>query len=153
MKKYTVHVDAPPEAVFAAVLDPELQSGRSLKWEPVKETPDGVGSTFRYYYQVLGMRMGGGTFTFSEYVPNQRVKFEFSLGGGEMLLAGGPVSSLWTFEPTDGGTDLTVQPEFKMRIPVVNHLARWMMMRSWRTKDIPRLKAEIEKRAKVEAKA
>lgn len=152
MKEYTAHIDAPPATVFAAMLDPELQGGGSLRTEVVEETPDGVGSKFRYYFKVLGMRLGSGTYTYSEYVPEERVRMEFSGGGPLMALTGGPVASLWIFEPADGGTDVTVKPEFKTRIPLVNHLARRMMMRSWKTRDIPRMKAAIEERAKSTAK-
>ena len=154
MKDYTAtfHVDVPPEKVFATVVDPESQQSRFMKVEVVEETPDGVGTTLRYYYRLLGMRLGGGTYAYSEYVPGQRFKWEFS-GGAEMVLTGGPVSSTWTFEPVDGGTDVTVCPEFKTRIPVVNHVARGIMMWSWRTRDLPRFKAEIETRAKVGVKA
>jgi uncharacterized protein YndB with AHSA1/START domain len=152
MKEYTAHFDAPPEMVFAAMLDPELQTGNSLRMEVVEETPDGVGSKYRFYFQVLGMRFGRGTYTYAEYVSGERIKMEFSGGGPLMALTGGPVSSLWIFEPADGGTDVTVRPEFKTRIPVVNQLARRMMMRSWQTRDIPRMKAEIEKRAKATTK-
>lgn len=150
MRQYTqtFHVDVSPEKTFDVLVDPEAQQSRFMKVEVVKETPDGVGSTGRYYYQVLGMRLGGGTYTYSEYVPGQRFKWEFS-GGPEMVLTGGPVSSTWTFEPVDGGTDVTVWPEFKTRIPVVNDLARGIMMWSWRTRSLPKVKADIEKRAKV----
>ena len=152
MKEYTAHIDAQPETVFAAMLDPELQTRGSVRMEVLEETPDGVGSKFRYYFQVLGMRLGRGTYTYSEYVPGERVKLEFSGGGPLMALTGGPVTSLWIFEPADGGTDVTVKPEFKTRIPVVNQLARRMMMRSWQRRDIPRIRAEIEKRAKATTK-
>jgi uncharacterized protein YndB with AHSA1/START domain len=153
VKEYTAHVDAPPEVAFAAAVDPELQSEGRLRTEVVHETPDGVGSEYRFYFKVLGMRLGRGTYTYSEYVPNQRVRMEMSGGGLAMLLTGGPAASTWIFEPADGGTDLIVRPEFKTRIPVVNQLARRMMMRSWRTRDLPQLKAEIEKRAKLTVKA
>jgi uncharacterized protein YndB with AHSA1/START domain len=154
MKEYTetLHLDVPPEVAFATVVDPESQAGRFMKVEVVKETPDGVGTTLRYYYRMLGMRLGGGTYTYTEYVPNERFKWEFS-GGPEMLLTGGPVSSTLTFEPADGGTDVTVRPEFETRIPVVNDLARGIMLWSWRNRDLPKFKAAIEKRARVGASA
>ncbi len=148
----TFHVDAPPERVFADIVDPDKQSGRFMKVEVVEETPDGVGTTIRYSYRLLGMRLRGGTCTYAEYVPGRRFKWEFS-GGPEMLLTGGPVSSTWTFEAADGGTDVTVEPEFRTRIPGVNHLARKAMMWSWRTRDLPELVAKIEKQGKVGAEA
>ena len=154
MKQFTTtfHVDVPPEKVFATVVDPESQQSRFMKVEVVKETPDGAGNTLRYYYQVLGIRLRGGTYAYSEYLPGERFKWEFS-GGPEMVLTGGPVAATWTFVSADGGTDVTVCSEFKTRIPVLNHLARGIMMRSWRTRDLPRFKAEIEKRAKAGVKA
>ncbi len=150
MKEYTqtLHVDAPPEKAFAAVVDPEMQQGRFMKVEVVKETSEGVGTTFKYYYKVLGKRLGGGTYSFSEYVPGRRFKWEFSAGGREMLLTGGPVASTWTFEPAEGGTDVTVRPEFETRNPVRNGLARGIMMWSFRTRSAPKFMAKVEKRAK-----
>jgi carbon monoxide dehydrogenase subunit G len=148
VKQYTqtFHVDVPPENAFAVVVDPEAQQSRFMKVEVVEETPDGVGTTLRYYYQVLGRRLGGGTYKYSEYVPGERFTWEFS-GGVGMLLTGGPVSSTITFEPADGGTDVTIHPEFKTRIPVVNDLVRGIMMRTWR-RGLSKWKVEIEERAK-----
>lgn len=150
VKQYTetVHVDVPAETVFDIVVDPDAQQGRFMKVEVVEETPDGVGTTLRYFYRLFGLRLPGGTYRYSEYVPGKRFTWEFS-GGPEMLLTGGPVSSTWTFEAADGGTDVTVQPEFETRIPVVNDLARGIMMRYWRWRDLPWMKAQIEKRAKM----
>ena len=150
MKQFTetLHLDVPPETAFATVVDPETQAGRFMKVEVVEETPDGVGTTLRYYYRLLGMRLGGGTYTYSEYVPNKQIKMEFSQGL-ESLVTGGPVSSTFTFEAADGGTDVIIHPEFETRIPVVNDLARGILLWSWRTRDLPKFKAEIEKRAKA----
>lgn len=147
MKQYTqkFHVDVPPEKAFAVVVDPEAQQSRFMKVEVVEEAPDGVGTTLRYYYQLLGKRLGGGTYRYSEYVPGERFTWEFSAAG--MLLTGGPVSSAWTFEPAEGGTDVTIHPEFETRIPVVNDLARGIMMWFWRARSLPAFKAAIEKRA------
>ncbi len=149
MKDYshTLHVDVPPEKAFAAVVDPEAQPSRFMKTEVVEETADGVGTKFRYYYRVLGKNLGGGTCTFSEYDPGRRFKWDFADGGPEMLLTGGPVSSTWIFEEADGGTDVTVRPEFETRIPVLNHLARGAMLWTWRHRTLPKVMAEIEKRA------
>ena len=155
MKQFTetFHVDVPPEKLFDAVTDPESQSGRAMKVEVVTETPEGVGTTLRYFYQVLGMRLRGGTYSYSEYVPGRRFTWDFSNGGVAMALTGGPASATWTFEPADGGTDVTVQSEFETRIPGLNHIARGIMMWFWRRRDLPRYMAEVEKKAKVGAEA
>ena len=153
MKKYTqtLHLDLSPKEAFEIIVDPEAQQTGSMKVEVVKETPEGVGTILRYYYRLLGMRIPGGTYTYSEYVPGERFRWDFSRGL-QTLLMGGPLASTFTFEAADGGTDVTIRPEFTTRIPVVNHLARRAMLRSWR-KDLPKWKVEIEQRAKVPTKA
>ena len=110
MKQYTqtLHVDVPPEAAFAAVVDPANHSGRFMKVEVVTETPDGVGTTLRYYYKALGVRLPGSTYTYSEYVPGKRFAWDFSVGVPQMLLFGGPVASRMTFEAANGGTDVVI---------------------------------------------
>lgn len=151
MKRYTVkfHVDAPPERVFAYLVDPEggLASDDDMRLELVKESPDGVGTTYRYEYRMLGMR-SSGLCVFTEYVPNERVKMEFSMGP-EMLLFGGPISSEWTCRPADGGTDVIVNPTFRTTIPVVNQVGRWFMMRTWEKVSLAKAKAAIEQRVPV----
>lgn len=150
MKEYTqtLHVDAPPEKTFAAAVDPEMQQGRFMRIEVVEETSDIVGTKFRYYYKVFGKRLGGGTYSYSEYVPGRRFKWDFAAAGPETLLTGGPVSSTWIFEPANGGTDVTIRPEFKTRVPVLNDLARGIMMWNMRTRSAPRFMAKVEERAK-----
>lgn len=147
MRDYTqtLHVDGAPEQVFAAVVDPEFQSTRFMKVEPAEEAPEGVGTTHRYHYRLFGIDFGGGSYEYSEYEPGRRFTWEFSTGP-ETLLTGGPVSSTWTFEAADGGTDVTIHPEFRTRIPVVNDIARGIMMWSWRMWSLPRFGAEIRKR-------
>ncbi len=143
----TLHLDVPPETAFAVAVDPEAQQGRFMKVEVVKETPEGVGTELRYFYRLLGMRLPGGSYTYSDYVPGKRFTWEFS-GGPETLLLGGPVTSTITFEPADGGTDMTIEPEFRDRIPVVNPIARRGLMLFWRM-GLPKWKDEIEQRAKA----
>jgi uncharacterized protein YndB with AHSA1/START domain len=142
----TLHLDVPPETAFAVAVDPEAQQSRFMKVEVVNETPDGVGTELRYYYQIFGMRLPGGTYKYSDYVPGKRFTWEFG-SGVESLLVGGPVSSTITFQPAGDGTDMTVEPEFTNRIPVVNQVARTAMLMFWR-RDLPKWKHEIEQRAK-----
>lgn len=153
MKRYTVkfHVDAPPERVFAYLVDPKgnMASNEDMRMELVKESPDGVGTTYRYETKMFGLR-SSGLCVFTEYVPNERVKMEFSMGP-EMLLVGGPLSSVWTCRPADGGTDVIVNPTFRTYLPVVNQVGRWFMLRSWQKADLAKVKAEIEKRVPATA--
>jgi uncharacterized protein YndB with AHSA1/START domain len=150
MKRYsmTYHVDASPERVFAYLMDPKggLASTQDMRMELVAETPDGVGTTYRWESQMLGLR-ASGICVFTEYVPDERVKMEFTYGP-EMLLFGGPLSSTWSCKPADGGTDLTIEAMFRTFIPVVNQVGRWLMMRSW----VPQMKADIAKIEKLEKK-
>ena len=147
----TLHVDVPPEQVFALTVDPEFQQSRFMKIEAADEAPPGVGSTLRYHYEVLGRHLASGTCTYAEFEPGRRFKWDFAGGGPETLLVGGPVSSTWIFEPAEGGTDVTVRPEFTTRIPVVNHVARRIMMWSWRKRTLPKFVAAVEKRAGIDA--
>lgn len=154
MKQYTqtLHLDVPPEAAFAAVVDPANQSGRFMKVEVVKETPDGVGTTLHYHYEVLGVRLPGKDYTYSEYVPGKRFRWEFARGFSSLVF-GGPMASTFTFEAAAGGTDVMIRPEFKTLIPGLNHVARRFMLYTWR-RDLDKWKDEIEKGAKgTKAKA
>lgn len=148
MREYTqrFHIDVPPEAAFADVVDPANQQSRFMKIEVVNETSDPAKTTFRYFYRVLGIKFGGGEYSYSEYVPGQRFTWQFPVNGFEMWLIGGPVASTFTFEAADGGTDLTIRPQFKTPIPGLNHLARAIMWRSWQ-RSMRTFVSDIEKRA------
>jgi carbon monoxide dehydrogenase subunit G len=141
MKKYTTsfHVDVPPATAFAYMADPTTTMPGMSKMEVVHETPDGVGSVWRYEERFLGMRFRG-LYVVTEYVENKRIKIEFS-GGLEVG------EGMWTFEPAAGGTDVTIESRFRVRIPIVGPFATRLMMRSTETRWVPILKKEIEKYA------
>jgi carbon monoxide dehydrogenase subunit G len=141
MKKYTTsfHVDVPPATVFAYVKDPMSTMPGLSKVEVVHETPDGVGSVWRYEERFLGMRFTG-LFVVTEYIENERIGIEFS-GGLEVGEA------MWTFERAADGTDVTIESRFRVRIPIVGPLAMRLMMGSSDTRWVPALQREIEQYA------
>lgn len=148
MKTYTstVHVDAPPEIAFACVVDPDVMNeGGGFEFTVLEKTPDGVGTRIRYETRVLGLRLGG-TLTFTEYVPNEKVTLQWH--GTERYVLGG-LRGRWTFTPEDGGTTITIRSEFDTRNPVLHALAAWATIRSFRAQELSTLQAQIEARAQA----
>ena len=66
-------------------------------------------------------------------------------------MTGGPVESTWTFESADGGTDVTIEPKFETRIPVLNQIARRVLLFTWK-RQLDRFAAVVEERAKSSKK-
>jgi hypothetical protein len=148
MKTYTstLHVNAPPDIAFACVVDPDVMTeGGGFKYTVLEKTPDGVGTRIRYETRVLGLRLGG-TLTFTEYVPNEKVILQWH--GTERYVLGG-LRGRWTFTRQDGGTTITVRSEFDTRVPVLHALAARATIRSFRAQELPTLKAQIEARARA----
>lgn len=141
MKKYTshFHVDAPPTLVFDYMIDPSTAMPGMSKMEPVLETPDFVGSVFRYEERLLGMRFTG-LFVITELIRNKRLKGEFS----GALEEG---SALWLFKGARGGTDVTIESSFRVRLPLVGPLATRLMMRGNESIWLPKLKKDMEEYA------
>ncbi len=118
----TVVINAPVERVFNYVADPT----NDPEWIPsaieskvVTPTVAGVGSTSRWTYKVLGIRLEG-TGVCTEYVPNERLVTE-SKGG---------VVSTWTytFEPHEEGTRLTLVIDYTVPIPVLGKFAEALVL-------------------------
>jgi ligand-binding SRPBCC domain-containing protein len=146
MKTYTstVHVDAPPEIAFACVVDPDVMTaGGGFRFTVLEQTNDGIGTRIRYETRLLGLRLGG-TLTFTEYVPNEMVTLHWH--GTERYVLGG-LRGRWSFTAEDGGTTITVRSEFERHVPVLHALAAWVTIRSFRTRELSALKAQIEARA------
>jgi carbon monoxide dehydrogenase subunit G len=143
MKKYTTrfHVDVPPAMAFGYLADPATAMPGMSKMELIHETPDRVGSVYRYEERFLGMRFAG-LFVVVEYVEDEHIKGEFSGGFEEG-------QGTWTFEPAAGGTDVTVESRFRVRIPIVGGLAARLMMRVSGKRWVPILKQEMEKYART----
>jgi uncharacterized membrane protein len=85
----------------------------------VQRLPNG-GTSFQWVYKMAGMRFEGTTKD-TEYVPNQRVVSK-STGGIESTF-------IWTFQPEDGGTKLTVEVEYTVPIPLLGKVAEAFIVR------------------------
>lgn len=95
----SITVNAPVAKVFAITKDPHRWMGAypGMEVSDVQTTAEGVGTTFRWAGKIVGIPFSG-THECVEYVPDQRFVSKSSVG---------PVFT-WTFEPVDGGTELTM---------------------------------------------
>jgi uncharacterized membrane protein len=119
----SIVIKAPVEKVFNYLDDPMSNP----EWLPgmidvkdVVQTPDKVGTHFRWTYKMAGMRFEGETTT-TEYVANKRIVTK-SKGG---------ISSTWTFtfDPHPEGAKLTVAVDYSIPIPVIGKLAESLVLK------------------------
>ena len=136
----SAHVDVRPEVALDQVVE--------LMVEPftlLEATPERVGTKCRYGVRLLG-RSIGGTCTLADYVPGERVAFQWH---GPERFAVGDVRGDWSFTPEDGGTRITVRSIFEPRVPVLHALAARLMMVGFRKRELPALQKEMEARSKA----
>ena len=119
----SVTINAPVKKVFGYVADPKLQ----VEWLPgmievkdIKQTEEGVGSTYKFAYKVAGMRFEGEDIV-EEYIPNKKMVTK-SKGGVES-------SWTWNFEPYNDGTKVEVIVEYKVPIPVLGKIAEVLVLK------------------------
>jgi uncharacterized membrane protein len=115
--KKTISINAPVEKVYGYMADPtnlpEIWPSM-VEVKDVKKTPDGAVSSYNWVYKMAGMRFEGTSET-SEAVANQRVVVKSATGI--------PNRFVWTYQPEDGGTKLTVEVEYTIPVPVLGKLA------------------------------
>ena len=102
----SIHVDVEPEVALDQVVELMTKSFTLLE-----ATPERVGTKYRYEMRLLG-RSIGGTCTLTEYVPGERVTFQWR--GPERFTVGG-LRGEWSFTPEDGGTGIMVRSVFEPR--------------------------------------
>lgn len=132
MAKYesSVGIKAPVEKVFEYVKKPESLPEfwpSLIEVNNVKELPDG-GYSYDFVYKLAGMRLTGSSED-TEFVPNERL-VSVSAGGIESKIS-------WFFRPEDGGTNLSVEAEYTVPVPVLGKFAESIIIR------------QIEKEAEV----
>ena len=119
----SVTINAPVKKIFDYIADPKLQ----VEWWPgmievkdIKQTEQGVGSTYKFAYKVAGMRFEGED-TVEEYIPNKKMVTR-SKGGIES-------SWTWNFEPYNDKTKVEVIVEYKVPIPVLGKIAEALVLK------------------------
>ena len=123
----SIVIDAPVEAVFAAMTD--LERWRS--WWPQIESvrlPDGWTVDGELACRVMGMDLEGAV---TAYEPDRELGFETNLP------VGGRVTQHFTFQPENGGTRLTVKLD-------ASGMAGMMFTRKRLVRELDRLKANVE---------
>ena len=119
----TITINAPVEKVFSYLQDNPtnlLQIWPSLvAVEDVQQLPNG-GTSFRWAYRMAGINFKG-TSEDIEYVSNQRVITK-TKGGIEATYT-------WTFRSKDGGTEMTVEVDWTVPVPVLGKLAEALIVR------------------------
>jgi carbon monoxide dehydrogenase subunit G len=115
-----IHIDAAPETVFDHIVDPTIVPP-GMTMQTVHESPESVGSVYEWSYRLLGVPFRGVT-VYTQYVPNRRFACQ-NLG---MVAA----TVVFTLEPEDGGTRLTREMDFKVRIPLFGRLLEALMVKA-----------------------
>jgi uncharacterized protein YndB with AHSA1/START domain len=114
-------VDAPVARVFDYVNEPTTMAD----WLPSMVGVHGVvgsgaGQQYEWTYKMAGLLLHGQSIVV-EMVPNERAVHQ-SIG---------MIGSVWTFavKPLDGGTELAVEVEYNVPIPVLGKLAERLAVR------------------------
>jgi uncharacterized protein YndB with AHSA1/START domain len=133
----SIHIDAPPETVFSYLLDPEHHLPGATNMRFAEGESIGAGTPFTYVDRMFG-RTYEGAGVVKEYVPSQRLVFEFTDPSGSG-------TAVWTLAPAEGGTTLVVDSIFELRIPLVGPLLKRFVMLGFRVRTLPAMKKAVEK--------
>lgn len=109
--KRTYYIDAPIEAVFEVLTAVKEIEPEMMHVYDVKETKDGVGTTFSWDFKIAGRKIFSGFEVYTDVVPNKRL----------VERSAGFLSATWvtTFAVQGKGTNVTmeVSPEGLWRFP------------------------------------
>ena len=112
----SVTIKAAVEKVFDFMINPknfpEIWPSM-VEVKDVKPSP-GVGYNFKWTYKMAGMHFKGVSET-TEYMANQRTVAETKKGIQSKFI--------WTYNPEESGTKLTVQVDYTVPIPLLGKLA------------------------------
>jgi uncharacterized membrane protein len=134
--KRTIIINAPVEKVFDYIADsnnlPEF-------WPSMVEVKDvEKDKSFRWVYKMAGMRFEGSSEVIESIANERRVTKSTS---------GIPNTFMWTYQPEQGGTRLTLEIEYTVPIPLLGKLAEVFIVKmNEREADImlANLKARME---------
>jgi len=114
----TVYVDAPREAVFAFMDDPENQVVITPSITDIRDVEplDNGGKRLAYTYTMAGVDLDG-TLETPTYEPGERIVFDLQQGP----LAG---TITWTFEREESGTRVAYAADYELPSRVLETAAR-----------------------------
>lgn len=115
-------INAPVDAVFAYALDiRHLWDVKDVALTEVDLKPEGVGTSARLYTHLLGFHLEGGL-EYTEVLPGQRI-----VAQAHWFME----KPTWTFmfEPSDGGTKVTAEGVWDVKVPVVGKPIETMMVK------------------------
>jgi uncharacterized membrane protein len=119
----TITINAPVEKVFSYLQDNPMNLleiwPNMVEIKDVQQLPKG-GTSFRWAYKMAGIRFKG-TSEDIEYIANQRVVSK-TKGGIETTYT-------WTFQPKDGGTEMAVEVDWAIPLPVLGKLAEALIVK------------------------
>lgn len=120
--KRSITIDAPVDRVFDIALDiSRFWKVKDVALTEVDIKPEGVGTSARMFSHFLGFHLEGGL-EYTEVVPGQRIVVQVH------FFAEKPT---WTFmfEPAEGGTKVTAEGEWTLKVPVVGRPIEKMMVK------------------------
>lgn len=120
--KRSITIDAPVDTVFAAALDiRRLWDVKDVALTEVDIKPEGVGTSARMFSHFLGFHLEGGL-EYTEVVPGRRIVAQVH------FFAEKPTWT-FTFEPADGGTTMTAEGTWDVKLPVVGRPIEGMLIK------------------------
>lgn len=103
--RLTISIDAPPEAVFRALLEPEALN-RWVASAAQVEPRIGGRYSFGWSYPMDGKEVSGGPTRILELVPNQKLVTDWPDWRGDPTVTGQTIT--WLLDPQGAGTRLTL---------------------------------------------
>lgn len=108
----SIMIDAPVDTVFDFALDiSRLWRVKDVALTQVDIKPEGVGTSARLFAHLLGFHLEGGV-EYIEVVPGQRI-----VAQAHWFME--KPTWTFTFEPVEGGTKVTAEGEWDLKVPVV----------------------------------
>ena len=118
----TIVINAPAEKIFNYIADPANLPSIWLSMEQIKEVaslPSG-GTSFKWVYKMAGMRIDGASDTV-KFIANQRITTK---GKGSI-----ENTFTWNFQAEACGTQVNLQVEYTVPVPVLGKLAEEVIIR------------------------
>ncbi|MDH3250314.1 MAG: DUF2505 family protein [Acidimicrobiia bacterium] len=143
----SIEIEAPVEKVFDFATDvgklwtswPEDVAVRDVELRP-----DGVGTSARLFTHLFAIHLEG-TIEYTEVVPNERIVAEAHLFGERPTW-------VFSFEPADGGTKLTADGEWQVKVPAMGKRLEGMMAKE-HEEGLESMLATVKSRVEAEVTA